>query len=50
MKSVEFIKHWKAYIPGDIAGFEPELAETLIEGKVAKAYEAETKPAKAATK
>ncbi|GEM_PF-2073382 len=43
MKSVEFIKPWKIYSPGDVAGFEPEQAEALIAGKVAKAYEAEAK-------
>lgn len=48
MQSVEFIKPWKIYSRGDIAGFEPEQAKRLIEGGVAKEVEAEAKPAKAA--
>jgi hypothetical protein len=48
MQSVEFLKAWKIWSPGDIAGFEPEQAKKLVEAGVAKAYEAEAKPAKAA--
>jgi hypothetical protein len=48
MQSVEFVKPWNIYVPGDVAGFEPEQAKRLIDGKVAIAYEAEAKPAKAA--
>jgi len=46
MKSVKFIKPWKIYSRGDVAGFEPEQAKTLIDGKVAEAVEPESKPAK----
>lgn len=59
MQSVEFIKPWKIYSPGDVAGFEPEQAERLVEGGAAKKVEveveakppeveAEAKPTKAA--
>jgi len=52
MKSVEFIKPWKIYSPGDVAGFDDEQAERLIEGgaakEVAAAAEPEAKPPKAA--
>ncbi len=44
MKSVEFIKPWNIYAPGDVAGFEAEQAQRLIDGKVAKAYEPDAKP------
>ncbi|WP_314439382.1 hypothetical protein [Massilia timonae] len=46
MQSVEFIKPWKIYSPGDIAGFDAEQAKRLIEGKVAKEAPAPAKPAK----
>jgi len=47
MQTVEFIKPWKIYSPGDVAGFEAEQAKILIDGKVAKPYEEDTKAAKA---
>jgi len=51
MKSVKFIKPWKIYSPGDIAGFEPELAQQLVDGKVAQPHEAEAeKPAEGEAK
>lgn len=46
MQSVEFIKPWKIYSPGDVAGFEPEQAKRLIDGKVAKEAPADEKPVK----
>lgn len=46
MQSVEFIKPWKIYSPGDIAGFEADQAKRLIDGGVAKEAPAEEKPAK----
>ena len=46
MQSVEFIKPWKIYSPGDVAGFEAEQAKRLVDGGVAKAVIAEEKPAK----
>lgn len=48
MKSVEFIKPWKIYSPGDIAGFDADQAERLIEGGVAKEVKAEEKAVKTA--
>ena len=52
MKTVEFTKPWQIYSRGDVAGFEPGLAQKLIDGHVAKAHEPEAepeaKPAKAA--
>lgn len=45
MKSVEFLKPWKIYSPGDIAGFEAKQAERLIDGGVAKEVATEEKPA-----
>lgn len=52
MQSVQFIKPWKIYSPGDVAGFEPEQAKRLIAGGVAEEVEvqaeapADTKTAK----
>ena len=48
MQSVQFIKPWKIYSPGDVAGFEADQAKRLIDGGVAKEAPAEEKPAKAA--
>jgi hypothetical protein len=48
MQTVEFIKPWKIYSPGDIAGFEADQAKILIDGKVAKPHEEDIKAAKAA--
>lgn len=33
---VKFVKHWRGYNAGEIAGFEPELAQRLHDGKVAE--------------
>ena len=38
MKVVTFLKSWRVYNPGQVAGFEPELADQLIEAEVAAAY------------
>jgi len=43
MKSVEFIKPWKIYSRGDIAGFDAEQADKLVEGGVAKPHKVEKK-------
>lgn len=48
MHSVEFIKPWKIYSPGDVAGFEAEQAKRLVDGGVAKEVKADDKTAKAA--
>ena len=50
MHTVEFIKPWKIYSPGDVAGFEADQAKILIDGKVVKPHEEDTKAAKAAKK
>lgn len=44
MKSVKFINPWSKYSPGDIAGFEPEQSQRLIDAKAAEAYEPEPEP------
>lgn len=36
-KLVKFLRPWKIYSPGDVAGFEPEQAEALITAKAAEA-------------
>jgi len=46
MQSVEFIKPWKIYSPGDVAGFDAEQAKRLVDGGVAKAASADEKPTK----
>jgi hypothetical protein len=38
-KVVKILRPWGIHSPGDIAGFEVELADRLIEGKVAAAHE-----------
>jgi hypothetical protein len=48
VETVEFIKPWKIYSPGDVAGFEASQAKILTDGKVAKPYEADAKAAKPA--
>ena len=50
MESVKFIKPWNIYSRGDVAGFEPEQAKALIDGRVAEAHKAEAKSAKADAK
>ena len=37
--TVKFSKTWKNYVSGDVASFEPDLAEKLIDAKVAKAHD-----------
>jgi len=46
MQSVEFIKPWKIYSPGDIAGFDAEQAEKLIKGGAAKEVKTDEKAVK----
>lgn len=43
---VKFIRPWQIYSPGDIAGFEPELAEKLVKGGAAEPYEEKAKTGK----
>ena len=54
MKVVTFLKFWRVYNPGQVAGFEPEMADALIAAGVAAAGELEgevegTAPATAPT-
>ena len=50
MISVKFIKPWKIYSRGDVAGFEAEQAKTLVDGKVAEEVKADAKSVKADAK
>jgi hypothetical protein len=34
--AIKFKKHWKIYNPGDIAGFEEEIEQKLIDNDVAE--------------
>lgn len=34
--AVKFVKHWRGYNPGEIAGFEPSEAQLLHDGGVAE--------------
>lgn len=36
--SVRFTKPWRTYFPGDVAGFEKDIADALVGGGVATAY------------
>lgn len=36
--SVRFTKPWRTYFPGDVAGFDKDIAEALVGGGVATAY------------
>lgn len=36
MQLVKFIKPWRIYSPGDVAGFDSDQAQRLIDGKVAE--------------
>lgn len=38
--SVKFIKAWRSYFPGEIAGFDSDVATTLVAGGVATAHPA----------
>lgn len=44
MKLVKFLKPWSKWSPGDIAGFEPEQAQRLLDAKAAEAHEPEPEP------
>lgn len=47
MKVVKFKRHYAQYTPGDIAGFEDEHADRLVDAEIAEAYEPDSKEAKA---
>lgn len=34
--AVTFLKHWRGYNPTETAGFDAELADRLVQGKVAE--------------
>lgn len=34
--AVRFLKRWRAYNPGEVAGFDPEIADKLVEGGAAE--------------
>lgn len=34
--AVRFLKRWRAYNPTEVAGFEPETADKLVDGGVAE--------------
>lgn len=34
--AVSFLKRWRAYNPGEVAGFDPQTAEKLVEGGAAE--------------
>ncbi|UEP49648.1 hypothetical protein [Burkholderia ambifaria] len=47
MKVVKFKRHYAQYTPGDVAGFEDEHADRLVEAGIAQAHEPDPKDAKA---
>lgn len=38
-KTVKFLKPWKIYTAGDVAGFDEEQAQALVKAKAAEPYE-----------
>lgn len=42
---VKFLKAWGLFNSGEVAGFTPETARGLIDGKVASAYDAKAEKA-----
>lgn len=44
---VKFVKHWRGYNAGEVAGFDPELAQRLQDGGVAEKHGGGTKATKA---
>lgn len=43
--AVQFLKTWRGYNKGEVAGFPAEQAEALVNGKVAEPYSSVKKPA-----
>jgi hypothetical protein len=41
---VKFIRPFANYSAGEVAGFHPERAKAMVEGKVAELYRATSKP------
>ncbi|KVF97023.1 hypothetical protein WJ21_16785 [Burkholderia vietnamiensis] len=50
MKVAKFKRHYAQYTPGDVAGFEDEYADRLIDAGIAQAHERELKETKAPAK
>lgn len=50
MKVVKIQRHYDKYTPGDIAGFDDEHADKLVDADIASAHEADAKGAKASAK
>ena len=44
LTAVKFLKHWRAYNKGDVAGFDEAVAKKLVDGEVAE-YHKSTKSA-----
>ncbi|WP_256722589.1 hypothetical protein, partial [Burkholderia pseudomallei] len=49
-KVVKFERHYGKYTPGDIAGFDDEHADKLVDADIASAHEADAKSAKVSAK
>lgn len=47
--AVRFLKRWRAYNPKEVAGFDPEAADKLVEGGVAE-YTDKARTKRGATK
>ncbi|WP_145914947.1 hypothetical protein KV708_19220 [Comamonas thiooxydans] len=45
--AVQFLKSWRGYNKGEVAGFTAEQAEALVDGKVAELHGKGRKPAAA---
>ncbi|KVK90448.1 hypothetical protein [Burkholderia cepacia] len=50
MKVVKFKRHYAQYTPGDVAGFEDEHADRLVDAGIADSSAPEPKDAKALQK
>ncbi|MBR8234245.1 MULTISPECIES: hypothetical protein [unclassified Burkholderia] len=50
MKVVKFKRHYAQYTPGDVAGFEDEYADRLIDAGIAQAREPDLKETKVPSK
>ncbi|AJX30817.1 hypothetical protein [Burkholderia oklahomensis] len=50
MKVIKIQRHFGKYTPGDIAGFDDELADKLLNAEIASEYEGDPKGAKSVAK
>lgn len=46
-RAVKFLQAWRGYSAGEIAGFDENVAEKLVKGKVAEEYSADGEKASA---